>query len=223
MKIGITSEMDSRVCIYPLIQILSHFGKVAVHSKNRTFSRLIDGGTNGDFCGIRFILDGHEDAVDKDTPVDFDIYDGRIPDDSELILAVIGCAISEDFAYDLQMLVENPALHVLKFGKPVQNPSAKKQAKKGAEETPELARTLTPEQQLIELLTNKKSKWLKILSIEEVENLEALHKWFKCDQQFANEVYRIMGQSLCADQHIYMKEVQKPNEDCVDINPLYVG
>ena len=220
MNIAIISEMDSRNMIYPAMQILSHFGKVGVVSTRRSLRRLIDGDNVGTFCGIEIDTDDDPSSVPE---ADYVLYDNTGVDKADLIIAVVGAAISEQFAYDLELIIQNPAAHVLKFGKPVPQKNAPKEKKKPGEETPEFATQLTMEEQLIRVLTSKKSKWLPIITTDELENLEALHKWPKLNMPLAQELFRIIGTQLCPDEHMFMKEVQTPNENSIDINPLYIG
>lgn len=223
MKISVISEMDSRALIYPMMQILSKFGKVSVISPKRSMRRLIDGDTVGEFCGISFDLDGSAD--EEVLSADYIINDGGGSDEADLIVAVVGAAISEQYAYDLEVLVANPITHILKFGKPLPAPknAPKKDKKAAADEViPELSTQLSMEERLVKTLTDRKSKWIPIIGIEEMENLEALHKWPKTNVALAGELFRIIGKSLSADEHVFMKEVQRPNEDSIDINPLYI-
>ena len=215
MNISIVSEMDSRAAIYPLMQILSHFGSVAVVSPQRSMRRLIDGNTAGEFAGIQFDLDDNPEVP----TADFMIFDNQGMDSADVIIAVVGAAISEQFAYDLEVVINNPITHVIKFGKPL---PAKNEKKKKSDEIPDLATELTMEENLIRVLTSRKSKWVPIIGIEDVENLESLHKWPRVNQALASEVFRILSTKLCADEHVFMKEVMKPNEDSIDINPLYI-
>lgn len=223
MKISVISEMDSRVVIYPMMQILSKFGKVSVVSPKRSMRRLIDGDTHGEFCGIMFDLEGNVD--EEIETADYVIYDGTAADEADLIIATVGAAISEQYAYDLEVLVTNPIVHILKFGKALPAPKNNvKKDKKAVEEEviPELSTQLSMEERLIKALSDRKSKWIPIIGIEEVENLEALHKWPKTNQVLASELFRIIGKALAADEHVFMKEVQRPNENSIDINPLYI-
>ena len=219
MNIAIISEMDSRNFIYPAMQILSHFGKVGIVTSRRSMRRLIEGDNVGTFCGIEIDTDGDEASVPE---ADYVLYDNTGVDKADLIIAVVGSAISEQFAYDLEVVIQNPITHVLKFGKPVPQKGAPAK-KKPEEETPEFATELSMEEQLIKVLTSKKSKWLPIITMDELEALESLHKWPKLNMPLAQELFRIIGTALCPDEHMFMKEVQTPNESSIDINPLYVG
>ena len=219
MNISIVSEMDSRVLIYPLMQILSRFGSVSVVSNNRSMRRLIDGDTSGEFAGIQFDLD----EGDTYPEADYNILDNLGMDTADVIIGVVGAAISEQFAYDLEVIIDNPNTHILKFGKPVPVPANKGGKKKVEEEPiPELATQLSMEEKLIRALTGRKSKWIPILGIEDVESMESLHQWPKYNQALAGEVYRIFGKNLCVDEHVFMKEVAKPYENCINIDPLYI-
>lgn len=219
MNISIVSEMDSRVLIYPLMQILSRFGSVTVISSNRSMRRLIDGDTAGEFAGIQFDLDDEVSPADTD----YVILDNQGMDTADLIIGVVGAAISEQFAYDLEVIIDNPNTHILKFGKPVPAPANKGGKKKEETEAiPELATQLSMEEKLIKVLTGRKSKWIPILGIEDVENMESLHQWPKYNQALAGEIFRIFGKSLCVDEHVFMKEVAKPYESSITIDPLYI-
>lgn len=221
MKICIVSEMDSRIIIYPMMQILSKFGKVAVVSPKRSMRRLLDGDTVGEFCGIAFDLDRDEEHEIPEA--DYVIVDGAHTEDADLIIGVVGAAISENFAYDLEVLIENPTMHVLKFGKPLPAPkNAPKKKKSPEEEVPEYSTQLSMEEKLVKLLTERKSKWIPLISIEDVEMLEAIHKWPKINTVLASELFRIIGNKLAADEHVFMKEASRQNEDSIDINPLYI-
>lgn len=221
MIISVISEMDSRNFVYPAMQILSHFGKVGVVTGRKSIRRLIDGNNVGTFAGIEIDTDGDDATMPE---VDYLICDNYMIDKADLVIALVGPAISEQFAYDLEVVINNEKTHVLKFGKPIQQANSKGKGKgEQKEEIPEFATQLSMEEQLVRVLTSKKSKWLPLISMDEQELFESTHKWPKLNTMLAQELYRIIGTTLCPDEHLFMKEVQVPNENSIDINPLYVG
>ena len=151
MHIAIHSEMDSRVLLYPLMQILYHYGSIAVISNNKYVKRLIEGEYTGTINNISIFYD--EDATADELceelgiardDYDFVIYDNSAESYADLYLIPIGSEMTESFSMQIDGIRDNDNVTVIEFGtkkgkkaQPKKEPKEKKPAAKKKKKTPE--------------------------------------------------------------------------------------
>lgn len=58
---------------------------------------------------------------------------------------------------------------------------------------------------LLEKINLGNSKWCKFITMEQVEELESHHKFYKPDDSILKEIYRIIGSKLGVDERMFMK------------------
>ena len=134
--IAIISEMDSRVLLYPLIQVLKRYGRVAVISDNRHITRLIDSEQEGGFCGIDiFYCEDTWDDEDVIVGYDWVVFDNVARANAWRTIIPISSVVSLNFVSDLMYMIEDESTHILKFGAPSAQ-ATKKQANKKPEKKP---------------------------------------------------------------------------------------
>lgn len=58
---------------------------------------------------------------------------------------------------------------------------------------------------LLEKINLGNSKWCKFITMEQAEELESHHKFYKPDDSILKEIYRIIGSKLGVDERMFMK------------------
>ena len=193
MEIAIRSECDSRIMLYPLIKVLSLYGTVAVYSSNKCLTRLIESELEGGFKNIRIVVntEGDADAAKESDEFykgkyNYLIYDNMSVIDYDTCITLVTNRLSESYVMDLQNLIADPKVHIIKFGKPapipkgekpVKDSSPKKPPKGEVEEESDISfnkwdNTKTDEELLQEALSDRESKWCKFPSYEAIEEME---------------------------------------------------
>lgn len=133
MNIAIKSEADSRMIVYPLLKVLIDFGSVALFTSNPFTSRLIEDEYEGGFRNIVVVpvTDGNLRAAmeeDEFTPgkYDFCILDNVGAMEYDYLLCVVTNHVSEAYVADIKLVMDEPGVHIVKFGKPAPKVKAPK-------------------------------------------------------------------------------------------------
>ena len=133
MNIAIKSEMDSRILLYPLLKCLYPYGTIGVFTGNQSIGRLIDNDSEGGFKNISIVMVSDNDlqeALERDQvydgKYDFFIYDNVGCTDFDYMLVPIGNFLSDALATDLEYIIDEKNVHIIKFGKLSQRKSRRK-------------------------------------------------------------------------------------------------
>ena len=190
MNIAIKSEMDSRILLYPLLKCLYPYGTIGVFTGNQSIGRLIDNDSEGGFKNISIVMVSDNDlqeALERDQvydgKYDFFIYDNVGCTNFDYMLVPIGNFLSDALATDLEYIIDEKNVHIIKFGKPapsepkaksekVKKEKPKKKFGKGKEEETSV------EEEIEEVSVKAQPKMTYIDEVEEEEVPdEDFNKW----------------------------------------------
>lgn len=225
MYIAIKSEIDSRVLLYPLMRALRSYGSVLVITSNKQLNRLIDDEAEGGFRNIRIIIEesGATDDVFEEYGIvsgdyDFVILDNIGVTDYDVYLLPLGERHSESFDEDVKMLLseDDGKVKIIQFGKPPKAEPAKRKDKKEKETVSE---EYNPADKFnISIEEQKKAEEQKKLvcvpfpSYQDIENVEANHRFYEINQNLVTALYTIFKDVLLVEKIQFQKEVRKKDE-----------
>lgn len=237
MRISIKSEVDSRMLLYPLIKVLADYGTICVLSGNPEIEKLIDDDVEGGFRNIRIIrvYDGDLQGAIEDeglTPnkYSFTIYDNVGAQQYEKLICIVTNVISDEYLMDLKNLIDEPQTSIMKFGTPGKKVEEKKSKGKATDsenansELPSLHENnrwlveKTPEDLLVEALSDKKIKWCKMPSMQDIITFEQRHTFFVPDDSVLKEIYRVLPDAFNVDERVFIKGGRMKDESSISFN-----
>lgn len=233
MIVAVRSEIDSRPLVYPMLRVLNEFGSVCIISSNRFLNRLIDNEDEGGFRNIRVIVDesGASDSVFEEygiAPDDFDyiILDNMGLSDYDILIVPLGEVVTDDFQYDVDLLKRDANVRFVQFGKgkksksrPASKPA--RPARRGKdepvdEENDDPAAKFQLQLELDEEYNvSERSYDCGFPTWQEVEDLEAKHKFYKVEQKVGDAIYDIFKHKLAIDKRTFDKTFRKEDDGVI--------
>lgn len=178
MNIFISSEIDTRNIIYPLIRSLYNLGTVCIISNNRQLRRLIVDEDEQGFSNVTVYVD--ENATADEMLEDYNIgrgdYDYVIADNNglssyDLHIITLGKRNSERFEEELTVYREENNVKFIQFGAPYKNKATEQRDKEAKNAEREKRRTADrrkgkSEESVVEVSTEEEydpaSKWIDL-------------------------------------------------------------
>ena len=230
MVVGVKSELDSRILIYPLIRAMKAFGTICVISTNPALNRLVDSEDEGGFRNVRIIVE-QEGATDdilheygiKDGDFDFIILDNMGLLNYDVLFVPVGIAHSEVFDEDVKMLMreDTERVFVVQFGS---KPKAKKKEKgrnssklvesEGVSEESDLSEGNVPSKFRSANSEEKKHEIAVVPfpSYGDIEQVEASHIFYNLPESLIPCVYEAIKDVIAIDLMNFKKEVRLKDE-----------
>lgn len=230
MYIAIRSEVDSRVLVYPLIKSLWEYGSVLLVSSNKQIRRLVEDEDTMTMRNITILVDEVASADEilggygiKNEDYDFVILDNVGAVDYDVYFIPLGALHSPEFDETVNMMLtseEADKVYLFQFGKQVKKPVTKeKKPARGktatareAEsfegyEAPEVDNERQPKRKDIGKPAN-----CKFPTYENMEMVEAEHKFYNPDEGMVAAFYQIFKDRLAVDSNQFRKEATKKDE-----------
>ena len=235
MNILIKSEIDSRVLLYPLMKTLWKFGSILVMTSNKQVNRLIDDSDSSTFRDITIIVDedGAEDSINATYgfsvgDFDFVIQDNIGTVDYDVCIIPLGVRHDPDFDEEVEFLLDSEGIEKVKliqFGTPQKQaksePTTQKDSKKRGRKSTETENDSTgnydPTKKVEEIsgvkqVVTQKVYKCKFPSYDDIEKVEAEHRFATVDSNLINAFYDIFGSTVNLDRNQFKKVVSANDE-----------
>lgn len=234
MKIAILSEIDSRIVLYPLLKCLQQYGSIRVYSSNVAIQKFAEN-CNNVFENIEIYADASadletllEETYWHEEDQTFTIFDNIGATEYDAGLVVVSAAQSPDYISDVLYTIANDNTTILKMGKPY---SEKSKAKTATRDLKKLAEDDDPDynkwaveesdQEILDRkLRDANSRWIPMITLEDILRLETMYKFFKPNSEFAKVIYPIVKKVSNVDERDYLKGVERINESSNNIDTV---